>query len=401
MASSESTSNSETSEGTERKPLMMIRNVLTMVRGDGEDSYARNSSYQLAINNTAYSILSPCIQQLNLPAPDTGPFVISDLGCSSGPNTVKIVSDVVKMLKLEYQMRGRDEPEFQAYFNDLPSTDFNVLFEILASDSREFFYAGVPGSFYDRIVHKSSVHVFLSTNTLHWISQVQCRRPSLLKIDEGIPPEVAEENSAAYNKDRVWLHDSNIHVINAYRRQAVDDMKSFLDARGEELISGGLLFCIFASASEEIGDSREIWLTPLSEDKESTQISFMRILDYAWDELISENFLTGEQRARCNIPWFKLSMEELGDILKTYEDIFKVEVFRTLPMPVSNFPTIEELDSTMRSFNAAYEPFFSSILGSELTFTLFSRLGKLFVEKVQLGALASAYTSHVLALVRV
>ncbi|OAE33911.1 hypothetical protein AXG93_1104s1070 [Marchantia polymorpha subsp. ruderalis] len=373
-------------EGTDGKPGTMISRVLAMIGGDGEDSYARNSSFQQEVISSADAVLATGIEQLTLPAPNTGPLVISDLGCSSGPNTVNIVSRLVKMLKSEYQRRGRDDYEFQAYFNDLPSTDFNFLFELLSSERREFFYAGVPGSFYERIFPKSSVNVFLSTNTLHWISQA--------------PREVTDENSAAYNKGRIWLHGANEHVIDAYKRQGENDMRNFLDAKVQELVPGGLLYCIFGSARIENGDTREQYLAPFSEDETSTNVSFGRILEHVWDELIAEGLLTEEQRARCNLPWYKLSEEELRDILKSYEDVFKIVLLQNMEQPVCRTRDQQELDDLMRMARSIYAPFFNSFIGAESSAILFARWGERFGERIQNRTVSPSYCSHVLALLR-
>ncbi|KAG6541307.1 hypothetical protein Mapa_017360 [Marchantia paleacea] len=386
MASDGSTSIADVTRETEDKPLMTVRKILTMAGGDGEVSYAKNSGMQQSINSSAYAILSACIRELNLPAVDRGPFVITDMGCSSGPNAIKIVSDVVKMVKKEYHVQGHDGPEIQAYFNDLPSNDFNVLFQQLDSESRQFYYAGVPGSFYGRVFPRNSLNLVLSTNTLHWTSQ--------------IPPAITDPNSAAYNKDRVWVHGSNSHVIQAYKQQGHDDMKKFLDARGEELIAGGLLFCIFGCTGEETGDSHEIYLRPFSEDDQHKRVSVMRILEYVWDDLISEGILTEKQRAACNLPMYKFTKGELEEILMSYEDTFQIKVLDEMSYPVPHSLSHEEIDPMMRQMAAILQPLFCTILGKELTSTLFSRLGVRVLHTSKIRGIQSAYLSHLVVLIR-
>ncbi|CAM6122697.1 unnamed protein product [Calypogeia fissa] len=84
---------------------------------------------------------------------------------SSGPNTIATVPHIVDKLR----PRVPEGVEFQAYFNDLPSTDFNNLFRLLSNDSRAktFYAAGAPGSFCGRIFPLSSVHVVHSARALH------------------------------------------------------------------------------------------------------------------------------------------------------------------------------------------------------------------------------------------
>jgi indole-3-acetate O-methyltransferase len=123
--------------------------------------------------------------QLNSPAV---PFVLVDLGCSCGSNTIYIVDVIIKYIIKRYEALGQEPPEFSAFFSDLPSNDFNTLFQLLppplanyggrmeeclAADSpRPYFAAGVPGSFYRRLFPARSINFFHSAFSLHWLSQV-------------------------------------------------------------------------------------------------------------------------------------------------------------------------------------------------------------------------------------
>lgn len=125
--------------------------------------------------------------QLDSP-PAAVPFVVADLGCSSGTNTIFIVEVIINHMIKRYEAMGFDPPEFSAFFSDLPSNDFNTLFQLLpplakdggsmeeclASDDhrRSYFAAAVPGSFYGRLFPVGSVDVFYSAFSLHWCSQV-------------------------------------------------------------------------------------------------------------------------------------------------------------------------------------------------------------------------------------
>ena len=116
-------------------------------------------------------------------------FVVADLGCSCGSNSINVVDVIIKHMMKRYQALGWQPPEFSAFFSDLPSNDFNTLFQLLpplanygavnmeeclaANNHRSYFAAGVPGSFYRRLFPARSVHVFHSTFSLHWLSQVR------------------------------------------------------------------------------------------------------------------------------------------------------------------------------------------------------------------------------------
>lgn len=145
----------------------------------------------------ARSMLHVLIRELDgivLPYP-TSEFKVADLGCSSSNNTLFIVEFIIKHLTKRYQGLEWETPEFQVFFSDLPSNDFNTLFQLLPplqfrnmnsleeclaydggssgdSTARSYYAAGVPGSFYGRLFPAASINVFHSAFSLHWLSQV-------------------------------------------------------------------------------------------------------------------------------------------------------------------------------------------------------------------------------------
>ncbi|KAK1327066.1 Jasmonate O-methyltransferase [Acorus calamus] len=87
---------------------------------------------------------------------------IADLGCSSGPNAVLAISEVMDVVDQNRRRLGRPPTEFQCFLNDLPWNDFNTVFKTLpefydkldrekGSDHSPCFIVGVPGSFYGRL----------------------------------------------------------------------------------------------------------------------------------------------------------------------------------------------------------------------------------------------------------
>lgn len=109
---------------------------------------------------------------------------IADLGCSSGPNTLLAVSELMRAVDgARKKLRRNQSPEFHIYLNDLPGNDFNAIFRSLPQYLEGFkeemgkgfgpcFFNGVPGSFYGRLFPTNALHFVHSSYSLMWLSQV-------------------------------------------------------------------------------------------------------------------------------------------------------------------------------------------------------------------------------------
>lgn len=157
---------------------------------------------------------------------------IADFGCSIGPNTFDVVQniiDTVKQKNLKEKKNNIGAPlEFQVCFNDQPNNDFNTLFRTQPLSSKQAYLSvGVPGSFHGRVLPKNSLHIGHTTYTLHWLSKV--------------PQHVSNNKSPALNKSYIQCNNLVEEVTKAYEIQFKIDMGSFLEARAEEIVSGGLM----------------------------------------------------------------------------------------------------------------------------------------------------------------
>lgn len=180
-----------------------------------------------------------------LSATSSSSFRIADLGCSVGPNTFIAMENVIEAVKHKYQSQGLTSqiPEFQVFFNDQDSNDFNTLLRSLPHKS-PYFAAGVAGSFHARLFPKSSLHFIHASHALHWLSLV--------------PNEVVDKNSAAWNKGRIFYTTAPEEVRKAYAAQFAKDVEMFLDARAKELVAGGMLVLIIGSFRNGISPSRTL-----------------------------------------------------------------------------------------------------------------------------------------------
>ncbi|XP_059448264.1 loganic acid O-methyltransferase-like [Corylus avellana] len=213
-----------------------------MTGGVGAYSYVQNSKYQRGYVEAAKEVIKEAIVKkfdINCLSAPLNSIFVADLGCSTGPNTFLAVQNIVDAIEHKYQLsEDRDEiPEFQVFFNDHASNDFNTLFKSFPP-KRKYLAAGVPGSFYGRLFPKASIHIFHSSNSLNWLSRV--------------PKEITDKTSRAWNKGRIHYTNAPKDVVEAYSTQYAMDMESFLIARGEELVVGGLMALLIASVPDVI-----------------------------------------------------------------------------------------------------------------------------------------------------
>lgn len=170
------------------------------------------------------------------------PICVADLGCSTGPNTFKAMQNIVEAIKLKYISKGGNSkiPDFVVFFNDQVSNDFNTLFKSLPPN-RQYFAAGVPGSFHGLLFPKASLHFIHSSSAAHWLSN--------------IPVDVMDEGSPAWNKGRIFYTNAPKEVKDAYATQFAKDMESILFARAQELVSGGLLALFLSGIPDVMSNS--------------------------------------------------------------------------------------------------------------------------------------------------
>ncbi|VAH84784.1 unnamed protein product [Triticum turgidum subsp. durum] len=104
-------------------------------------------------------------------------MVVADLGCSSGPNAVALVSIAIDAIHIHCLQFLQPPPEVCVLLNDLPDNDFNTVVKSLVtlhqSNNEPIVATGiVPGSFYERLFTSGSLHLVCSSNSLHWLSKV-------------------------------------------------------------------------------------------------------------------------------------------------------------------------------------------------------------------------------------
>ncbi|MCL7039929.1 hypothetical protein MKW94_023601 [Papaver nudicaule] len=232
---------------------MDVEKIFHMKGGIGNESYARNSSLQKRALDMVKSIRIDTIIDLYVTLTPQS-LSIADLGCSSGPNTLSVIQEIVEVIDEASSKISQPTPEFRVSLNDLPSNDFNSIFTGLpdfykgllniGKEGRKrsraaplVFIAGVPGTFYGRLFPANSLHLIHSSNSLHWLSKV--------------PPAVYGEGGKSVNKGNIYICESSPAIVSkAYLSQFQDDFSAFLQSRSEELVVGGRMVLIFLGRKE-------------------------------------------------------------------------------------------------------------------------------------------------------
>ncbi|CAM6099649.1 unnamed protein product [Calypogeia fissa] len=346
--------------------------VCAMGKAFLEASSSRNMEAQTFVNKLPQPALKDALLKASLP--HDGPVVVVDLGRSSGPTAIDNVALIIDQLRL--QLQPKDHVEFQAYFNDLPSNDFNHLFQLLTNDgrARTFFAAGAPGSFYDRLFAESSVHVFHSSCCLHWLSTI----PNVV---------LHNVNTPGCNEGNVWTIHSSSAMAKAYQQQAALDLKMFLNARAAELISGGLLFVTLPGRSSS--EPNESW--------DEFSFDFSEV----WSALVAEGSITEEQLDTFNLPCYMRSIEDIKEALASCSSLFdvltaKVHTFDgTTPHSFvdDSEHTLSELEvlsrKTVLVYKAVINAFVEAHVGKETAELMWLRYLELIEKKMKLGKLVA------------
>ncbi|CAA0813440.1 S-adenosyl-L-methionine-dependent methyltransferases superfamily protein [Striga hermonthica] len=238
---------------------------------------------------------------------------MADLGCASGPNTLFLVSHVMDTIEdLSKNLEKTDDhelPQLELLLNDLPGNDFNNVFRLASSFSREdrkqrklkFFICGVPGSFYDSLFPENTLHFAYSSFSVHWLSQV---------------PEGLGTN----NKENICVSmKSSPQVWEAYASQFQKDFSKFLRMRAEELISGGRMVLAFVGRTS---------VNPCRED----EFKLLTLLGEALSDMAAQGFVKEEDLHSFNVPIYTPCLQEVETIISD-EGSFSLDKMEIVRVP--------------------------------------------------------------------
>ncbi|KAJ4824152.1 hypothetical protein Tsubulata_033620, partial [Turnera subulata] len=108
--------------------MEVLEQVLHMKGGEGEYSYYKNSLFQKYVILKTRPILEEAVTKLCLESLTEDCFKMADMGCSSGPNTLLPLWEIMETIDSTCRTLNQKAPALQCFLNDLPGTDFNTIF---------------------------------------------------------------------------------------------------------------------------------------------------------------------------------------------------------------------------------------------------------------------------------
>jgi hypothetical protein len=195
----------------------------------GGGQYNRHAKVQSTAQSFALPLLERAAESAALPE-SPRPIVIADYGASTGANSTVPMKAAVQILR---RRAGPARP-IHVVHNDQAANDFRALFLLLEStpdgyriDDDVFSYAA-GRSFFTRVFSREHVSLGWCAIAAHWLSRVPAAVPG-----------------------HVWLKRGASGPEARFAEQARADWSTFLEHRAAELLPGGQLVVVFATADEE------------------------------------------------------------------------------------------------------------------------------------------------------
>jgi hypothetical protein len=196
------------------------------------------------------------------------PVVIADYGASQGKNSLAPMRAAVDVIRA----RMSDRPII-VYHEDLPSNDFNALFDVLDKDPQSYvlaasnvFPCAIGRSFYESVLPPGHVHLGWSSYAAMWISRI----PTLIP-------------------GHFCVFRSSGEVRAAFDEQGADDWRRFLSLRARELRPEGRLVVVVPAADEDgvsgfedVMDQANAVLAEMVEAKAIAETELRRMVIGVW-----------------------------------------------------------------------------------------------------------------------
>ncbi|KAC9410949.1 hypothetical protein E3N88_45886 [Mikania micrantha] len=319
-------------------------------------------------------------------------FVIADLGCSSGINTLSVASNIIDTIHELCQENNRKTPQFHVCLNDLFGNDFNNVFNFLPDFYKNLqrdkgekfgpcFVSAVPGSFYEKLFPDESLHLVHSSYSIHWLSQV---------------PKGLENN-----KLNIYMAiTSPLDVLQAYGKQFHTDFTRFLQLRSTEILRDGCMFLTLRSRSSLDPTRDDSSCSSLDPTRDNSS-SFWEFLTLSLLEMLKEGLVQESDINSFNLPFYFPHEDELRTIIEA-EGSFSLNNMNTFELiwgqHDNDYINIDESkceythndgEDTANLIRAITEPLFASHFGNSIIDMLFKKC-----EKIAAKHLATKNTRH-------
>ncbi|KAM3196400.1 hypothetical protein ACQJBY_072212 [Aegilops geniculata] len=345
---------------------MKMEHDLHMTKGEEETSYFKNSRLQEKALVETKPVLQKIVMEMcvDLLHPT---MTIVDLGCSSSDNTLFFVSNVIKAVSYHLEKFSGHPTELQFFLNDLPGNDFNRVFQSLQRFRNSidmdhkgepipaFYIAGLPSSYYTRLLPRRSVHLFHSSYCLHWRS----------RLADGLE-----------GKKRPYPNEGNIGigattppcVVKMYKEQFQKDIMLFLQLRHEELVANGQMVLTFLGRKHD-----DVYNASLNR--------LYGLLSQFVQSLVEEGLVEKEKLDSFNLPLYGPSMDEVKAVVDQSQqfELTHIKLFETNWDPYDDSEGNDVHDSVQSGVNVAnclravMQPLFASHFGESVLDELFKK----------------------------
>ncbi|KOM49141.1 hypothetical protein LR48_Vigan07g284500 [Vigna angularis] len=342
---------------TATRKEMETLELFHMNKGAGETSYAMNSSVQNTIISCAEAWRKKAIVQILCTSwPEK--MGIAEMGCSSGPNALRVISEIVDGVYATTRLLERPPPELVVHLNDLFANDFNNIFASLPSFYRKqrqekgtrfgsCFVSAVPGTFYGRLFPAKSLHF--------------------------VPGGLEDGSGRALNKGKMYISKSSPQcVLDAYSQQFQNDFSSFIASRSHEMVTGGRMVLSFMGRTT---------MDPTS-DHSCYQ---WELLARSLMTMVSQGLLEEEKVDSFDAPYYAPCMEEVkkviekeGSFMVEEHDAYEIEWDGGMELQSDSKgrPFLSRGERVSRTLRAVLESMLESHFGPHIMDELFRRFGE-------------------------
>ncbi|CAF1161730.1 unnamed protein product [Adineta steineri] len=186
-------------------------------------SYNSHSLPQRALIESSKPFIEKAIEILNISSGES-PVIIADFGSSHGSNSMHVIKSIIDYI----QALNKTDRQFLIVHIDLPTNDWKSFFDILNHQDKKFFSMAIGQSFYKQCLPPKSLTIGYSSASIHWLSQKPCN------ITDHCISIFAQGDE-----------------LQAFKEQARDDYRNFLENRSLELIQGGILILVMNCFNDE------------------------------------------------------------------------------------------------------------------------------------------------------